>query len=240
MNMSKNIKTYKQFRGMSAYRHPANYFVKVFRDSKNSVVSIRVKKEDSSNLYAFPFHPPNSGSGRFKASVGTGFIIHPKGYILTCEHVIHHAEDISVSLYNGTHKQGKVIWSDSNKDVAIIKINGLTEFRPIPLGTSRNSKVGEIVMAIGNPMGLEHTITTGVISAKNRQFRTTNSKKIFEDVLQTDCAINPGNSGGPLINLRGQVIGMNSFMAEGNQGLGFAIGIDCVREAIQKVIKKLK
>lgn len=167
-------------------------------------------------------------------SFGTGFIIHPKGYILTSEHVVHQAKYIYVKLYNKTVSEAKVVWRDQSRDLAVIKIPTRKKLPVLPLGSSKHAMVGEWVIAIGNPVGLENTVTTGVISAKNRPVRIEGRQ--YEDVIQTDAAINPGNSGGPLINIHGQVIGMNAFILKETQSLGFAIGIDSIKPHIQKFI----
>ncbi len=222
----------------AAYKHPGNLFVPIVEKAKHSVITIRAKEDGGSQpfheyLYSllFPDEERDTAPAR---SVGSGFIIHPDGYILTSEHVIHDTSDIKVKLYNGEQFTARPVWADEKRDIGIIKISARRTLRPLPIGSSEKSKVGELVISIGNPLGLEHTITTGVISAKNRQVRISN--KIYEDVIQTDCAINPGNSGGPLINLNGKVIGMNAFIVKDNQGLGFAIGIDSIKGVIGKFL----
>jgi serine protease Do len=169
-------------------------------------------------------------------SVGTGFIIRKDGYILTSEHVVHDAEAIQVKLHNGNQYPAQLVWSDAVRDLAVLRIRTGKALTPLPLGSSATTKVGEMVISVGNPLGLEQTITTGVISAKNRQMASSRNRKIYEDILQTDCAINPGNSGGPVINLNGQAIGMNAFVVKDNQGLGFAIGIDSIKNRISRFL----
>lgn len=224
---------------MAACDHPGNYFVPIVERAKHSVISIethdRVASRHSDFLFSFLFPQTDQVPSRTK-SFGTGFIIHPNGYILTSEHVIHHAEQILVKLYSGEQRTAKVVWSDEKRDLAVLQISTRKPLPPLPIGSSRESKVGELVLSIGNPMGLEHTVTKGIISAKNRPVRISN--KLYEDIIQTDCAINPGNSGGPLINLNGEVVGMNAFIIKNNQGLGFAVGIDSIKERIPKYLIK--
>ncbi|RXT13470.1 S1C family serine protease [Ammoniphilus sp. CFH 90114] len=214
-----------------ASEHPGNYFVPIVERAKHSVISIETRDRSAARqsdfLFSFLFPQTEQASSRTK-SFGTGFIVHPNGYILTSEHVIHNAEQINVRLYSGEQRTAKVVWSDEKRDLAVLQIQSRRSLPPLPIGSSADSKVGEFVLSIGNPMGLEHTVTKGIISAKNRPVRI--SDKLYEDIIQTDCAINPGNSGGPLINMNGEVIGMNAFIIKNNQGLGFAVGIDAIKE----------
>lgn len=228
----------------AAYRHPGNVFVPIVERAKHSVISLRIRHRDhaghnrSLNSFLFPHLYSDEQDDNAEESLGTGFIIHQNGYILTSEHVVHDADEIIVSLYNGKRSPAKVLLRDERRDWGIIKIPTTVPLRALPIGSSADSKVGEMVISIGNPLGLTHTITTGVISAKNRQFQLLNSDKVFEDIIQTDCAINPGNSGGPLINMNGQVIGMNAFVIKNNQGLGFAIGIDSIKKRIASFLSR--
>jgi serine protease Do len=220
----------------AACHHPANYFVPIVEKAKNSVISIETRDHSGNRpfneyLFSFLFPGQEQEEGQTK-SYGTGFIIHPNGYVLTSEHVIHNSQQIFVKLFSGEKREAKVIWKDEKRDLAVIQIPTRKSLPPLPIGSSTESQVGELVISVGNPMGLDHTVTTGIISAKNRPVRLSN--KIYEDIIQTDCAINPGNSGGPLINLNGEVIGMNAFIIKNNQGLGFAVGIDSIKQRIGK------
>jgi serine protease Do len=226
-----------------AHNHPGNYFVPIVEKAKYSVISIetndhtRKSNNNSFNEYLFSFlFPETEKASNQTKSFGTGFIIHPNGYILTSEHVVNNAQTIFVKLFSGERKEAKVIWRDEKRDLAVLQIPTRKALPPLPIGSSSDSKVGEMVISVGNPMGLDHTVTTGIISAKNRPVRLSN--KLYEDVIQTDCAINPGNSGGPLINLNGEVIGMNAFIIRDNQGLGFAVGIDSIKQRIAKYFSR--
>lgn len=174
------------------------------------------------HFFDFPQAPKNFK--RELKGLGTGMIMNEKGYILTNNHVVAGATQIQVSLSNGNQYQAKVIGKDPKTDLAVIKINAKEKLPYVTFGDSDKVKVGEWVVAIGHPRGLDQTVTQGIISAKHRQGITDPNN--YQDFLQTDAAINPGNSGGPLIDLDGQVIGVNSIIASqsgGFEGIGFAI-----------------
>ncbi|WP_047153016.1 S1C family serine protease [Aneurinibacillus tyrosinisolvens] len=222
-----------------SYMHPANYFVSIVEKAKPAIISITTEDHSSNRkmsqiLHEFLFPNAPATGKEVRRSFGTGFIIHPKGYILTSEHVIHNAKTIQVKLANGETKNADIVWTDARRDLALIQITGRSSYPVLPIGSSKESQVGEIVISIGNPLGLENTVTTGVISAKNRPVQIAGRK--YEDIIQTDAAINPGNSGGPLINLNGEAVGMNAFIIRDNHGLGFAIGIDSIKPFIRKYL----
>ncbi|WP_027416794.1 S1C family serine protease [Aneurinibacillus terranovensis] len=222
-----------------AYLHPANYFVPIVEKVKPAIVSITTEDHSVNDsmigvLHQFLFPSSPTPTKEVRRSFGTGFIIHPKGYILTSEHVIANAKHIQVRLSNGETKKASLVWSDTKRDLALIRMINRMPLPTLPLGSSKEARVGEIVISIGNPLGLENTVTTGIISAKNRPVQI--SGKTYEDIVQTDCAINPGNSGGPLINMNGEAIGMNAFIIRDNHGLGFAIGIDSIKPHIRKYL----
>src|SRR6266699_2684642 len=155
--------------------------------------------------------------------VGSGFIVSPKGYILTNNHVIEDATRIIVGLQSGEKYRGKVVGVDSETDVAVIKIESSQDLPTVTLGDSNAAQVGDWVLAMGSPFGLDQTVTAGIISKKERESPFFN---IFQRFLQTDAAINRGNSGGPLVNMRGEAIGMNSQIATSTgdyNGIGFAL-----------------
>lgn len=168
---------------------------------------------------------------------GTGFIISPEGYILTNNHVVEDADDITVTLDDRRKLKATLIGSDPQSDVALIKIEADENFPTLPLGDSDALEVGEWVIAIGNPFGLNQTVTIGVVSAKGRSGVGLNE---YENFIQTDAAINPGNSGGPLLNIHGEVVGINSALFSrtgGYMGIGFAIPINMVK-AIENQLQK--
>jgi serine protease Do len=153
-------------------------------------------------------------------SLGSGFIINKDGYIVTNNHVVDNADEIKVKLSDGREFKAKVVGRDSKTDLALIKISSLFENLPLlPLGDSEKMRVGDWVLAVGNPFGLEQTVTQGIISATGRVL----GSGPYDNFLQTDAPINPGNSGGPLVNIKGEVIGINSAIIPSGQGLGFAI-----------------
>ncbi len=172
-------------------------------------------------------------------SLGSGFIINRDGYILTNNHVVENAEKIVVKLSDDKEYEAKIIGRDPKTDIAVIKIDGAKDLKPVPLGDSDSLRVGEWVMAIGNPFGLEHTVTAGIVSAKGRYI----GQGSYDQFIQTDVAINPGNSGGPLLNLKGEVVGINSAIysrSGGNIGIGFAIPVNLAKELLPELEEKGK
>ncbi|MEP6992755.1 MAG: trypsin-like peptidase domain-containing protein, partial [bacterium] len=185
---------------------------------------------------------PNAPRGGGIAS-GSGFIVSADGYILTNNHVVDGASEVRVRLLDRREFKAKVIGRDPNTDVAVIKIDA-TNLTPAPLGSSDAARVGEWVLAVGNPLGenLTFTVTQGIVSAKGRRAPGLpgESNQTIQDFIQTDAAINPGNSGGPLVNVRGEVIGINSAIESPtgyNAGYGFAVPIDLAREVMRQIIK---
>jgi S1-C subfamily serine protease len=169
-----------------------------------------------------------------ESSTGTGFIINSNGYILTNEHVIDGADKIQVTLQGSSKAlDAKVIKTDTDLDLAVLKIDG-TNYPTIALGDSNDMRPGDWVIAIGNPYGLDHSVTTGIISAKGRPMTIEN--RDYTNLIQTDAAINPGNSGGPLINMQGQVIAINTAINADAEGIGFAIPINNARSIIKNIL----
>ncbi len=159
---------------------------------------------------------------------GSGFVINPQGYILTNNHVVDEAAEVQVTLSDGREFTAKVVGKDPKTDIALVKIDGVTDLPAAPLGESSTLQVGEPVMAIGNPFGLEQTVTTGIVSAVGRVI----GGGPYDDFIQTDASINPGNSGGPLVNAKGEVIGINSAIFSrtgGSIGIGFAVPINMAK-----------
>lgn len=180
----------------------------------------------------------NPGS-QLQKGLGSGFIISKDGYIVTNNHVIEGASDIKVYLTNNKEPlKAKLIGSDAQLDLAVLKINATKDLPILKFGDTNKLKVGNWVIAIGNPYGLDHTVTVGVISAKGRPLTVEGTS--FKNLLQTDASINPGNSGGPLINLNGEVIGINTAVNTAGQGIGFAIPSSTVNEVLDQLIQKGK
>jgi serine protease Do len=182
--------------------------------------------------------PQQFGGPRPDGGTGSGFVFDDRGHILTNNHVVDGAGKISVTFHDGVEAAAKVVATDDKTDIAVIKVEN-TSYRPLPRGESAKLKVGELVMAVGSPFGQSHSVTTGIVSATDRNSLGINA---FESFIQTDAAINPGNSGGPLVNMSGQVVGINSVImtgagARGNDGVGFAIPIDMASTVADHLIK---
>ena len=152
-----------------------------------------------------------------RQGLGSGFIISQDGYVVTNNHVIERAEDIKVILEDGTEFKAKVIGKDAKTDLAVLKIEAEYDFVAVEIGNSEQLRIGDWVMAIGNPFGLGYTVTSGIISAKGRSL----GLGAYDDFIQTDAPLNPGNSGGPLFNLNGEVIGVNTAISARGQGYWF-------------------
>jgi serine protease Do len=169
-----------------------------------------------------------------RRSLGSGFILNREGYIVTNNHVVENASDIKVSLSDKEEYDAKVIGRDPKTDVALIKIEAKKDLPAASLGDSDKLRVGEWVMAIGNPFGLGHTVTTGIVSAKGRII----GAGPYDNFVQTDASINPGNSGGPLFNMNGEVVGINTAIIATGQGIGFAIPINVAKELLVPLREK--
>jgi len=176
-------------------------------------------------------------SERERAGVGSGVIIDAQGHILTNLHVIKGADEITVRLHNKKELKGKVVGTDTKTDLAVIRIPTAESVVPAPLGDSDRLNVGEWAIAIGSPFGLEQTVTVGVISATGR---SEVGIVPYENFIQTDASINPGNSGGPLLNFRGEIIGINTAIVSTGQGIGFAIPINVAQRVANQLIAKGK
>ncbi|MFQ5900435.1 MAG: DegQ family serine endoprotease [Thermodesulfobacteriota bacterium] len=167
-------------------------------------------------------------------SLGSGFIINKEGFILTNNHVVERADEIVVSLSSGNEYVAKVVGRDPKTDIALIKIDNDGDLPIVGLGNSDSLEIGEWVVAIGNPFGYRHTVTAGIVSGKGRFL----SAGPYDDFIQTDASINPGNSGGPLLNIRGEVIGINTAIISGGQGMGFAIPINMAKAILIQLKEK--
>jgi len=213
-------------------------FADVVARSSPAVVKIsaRVNSPGSGIFFSDQFFrqffgfPP--GPGRQEEGLGSGFIISRDGYILTNEHVVDGANEIIITVA-GFDKElrAEVVGADYDLDLALLKIDAGRELPSLTLGNSDQIRVGNWVIAIGNPYGLDHTVTTGVISAKGRPISVND--RHYENLLQTDASINPGNSGGPLLNLQGEVIGINTAINAQAQGIGFAIPASTVLSVLE-------
>jgi|MTBAKSStandDraft_2_1061841.scaffolds.fasta_scaffold01345_12 Do/DeqQ family serine protease len=218
-------------------------FNKIFRDVMPAVVNISteriVKYRNNDPFFDFfrDFFGDQSKSPYREdkaTSIGSGFIISKEGYIVTNSHVVARADSIFVRLSDGEKYDAELVASDPETDVAVIKIKPNKNFTTVPLGDSEAIEVGDWAIAIGNPFGLDRTLTVGVVSAKSREMGAGK----FDNFIQTDAAINPGNSGGPLLNINGEVIGINTMILGGQaQNLGFAIPINMAKNVIVQLIE---
>lgn len=219
-----------------------NNFRKIAKTTLPAVVHITsiIEKEQPAMPFWFPFFPDMPQQKREYEVYGSGFIISKDGYILTNNHVIKDAKEVKVILQDGTVFKGKVMGVDPDVDVACIKINPDKKILPVlKLGDSDDLQVGDIVIAIGNPFGLDGTVTQGIVSAKGRYNLGINK---YESFIQIDAAINPGNSGGPLLNLKGEVVGINdAILSKTGQsaGIGFAIPINMVKNNLESLKKNI-
>lgn len=212
-----------------------NFIVRAVRRVEASVVRIepqRLYSEENSRaldpLDPTPYPP-------YSQSAGTGFIIDDQGHLLTNAHVVGNADQVRVVLQNGRSLRGTVLGRDPITDVAVVKLDDVS-LAPVPIGDSDDLKPGEWAIAIGNPLGLDSTVTMGIISATGRSSREIGVPERRVGFIQTDAAINPGNSGGPLLNASGAAIGMNTAILDGAQGLGFAIPIKTALRVGQQII----
>ena len=179
---------------------------------------------------------------QYEHGLGSGVIVSPDGYIVTNQHVVDGATDINVTLNDRRVLPGKLVGSDPLTDLAVIKVNA-TDLPSVPWGDSTKLRPGQTVLAFGNPFGLRFTVTRGIVSALNRPNPSATDRRKPGEFIQTDAAINPGNSGGPLVNARGEVIGINAFLVSGNgsfSGAGFAIPTQIVRPTVDALIKNGK
>jgi serine protease Do len=169
-------------------------------------------------------------------TLGSGFIISPDGYVVTNNHVIDRAKDIQVTLADGESYEGKIVGRDPKTDLALLKIQPKEKLQAVEFGNSDKLRIGDWVIAIGNPFGLGNTVTAGIVSAKGRILGLGN----YDDFIQTDAPINPGNSGGPLFDLAGELVGVNTAIVAGGQGIGFSIPSNLVRNVVDQLETKGK
>jgi S1-C subfamily serine protease len=201
----------------------------IYEEAGPGVVQVTTSGVDSSN----PFFGPQATS-----SLGSGFVVDRDGYIVTNYHVIEGGQEIEVNFSGDDRVPATIVGSDPSTDLAVLKIDAQSRaLTPLPLGNSDEVHVGDAVVAIGNPFGLERSVTAGIVSALQRDITAPNGYTI-DKVIQTDAPINQGNSGGPLLNARGQVIGVNSQISSetgGNVGIGFAVPVNTVREVVSQI-----
>jgi serine protease Do len=200
-----------------------------------TVVNITTSHISRSNPHeGLPFGLPFRGSERRSKSLGTGFIVDPTGLIVTNAHVVAGADDIRVRLADDREFDAKVIGKDTKLDLALLKLENASGLAAAVMGDSDSLRVGDWVVAIGNPFGLGHTVTIGITSAKGRSI----GAGPYDDFIQTDASINPGNSGGPLFNLKGEVVGIPTAIRQNAQGIGFAVPVNALKEVLPQLRDK--
>lgn len=199
-----------------------------------AVVQIGVDREEGKGLPRD--HPPVPEERPERPRVGTGFIVSQDGYILTNDHVVGESREVDVELHDGRVLTAKVVGKDRRTDLALLKVDVETSLPVLPLGDSDRVEIGELVLAAGNPFGLEHTVTIGVVSRKGHGFGRFG---FFDEYIQTDASINPGNSGGPLVNIRGEVVGINTAIVP-RQRIGFAIPINLAKSILPQLRERGK
>lgn len=229
-NSNESLKVERTNKEMQTEVNKEKTIEEIIEEVNLSVVGISKIKEMGSSIF--------TEKGIEKLGLGTGIIATTNGYIVTNRHVSGDKfSNCYVTLENGSTYDAKVVWADETLDLSIVKIN-LTGLKAVKFGDSNSVKAGEPVYAIGNPIGyeFERTVTSGIISAKSRtiKFIENNKEVLMSDLIQTDATINPGNSGGPLINIKGEVIGINSLKIETAEGIGFAVPVNVIKPIIEK------
>ena len=192
--------------------------VEAVEKAKNSIVMVKVEKLSNGNL---------------KNVTGTGVIIDARGLVVTNNHVINAAEKISVVLWDGNMLQGKVEFTDADHDLAVVRVLGEAKLQAASFGSGSDLLIGETVIAIGHPLGYRNTVSTGIVSATGREIDMPSGAKLT-NLIQTNASINPGNSGGPLLNIDGEVIGINVAVRDGAQGIAFALNAEMVKEVLSR------
>ena len=205
--------------------------VRAVQMSRKSVVNIHTEKKAAEDKEARFFSPKS----RKVTGMGTGVVIDERGYIVTNYHVIQDVDVITVTLDGGASYDGRPVSYDRKHDLAIIRITATEPLSVMPMGTSSDLMLAETVYAVGNAFGYEHTVTAGIVSALHRDVEVDETQS-YENLIQTDASINPGNSGGPLLNVNGEVIGINVAIRSGAQRIGFAIPIDDARRTIARLL----
>jgi serine protease Do len=203
------------------------------------VRAVESQRDAVVNIHGQKFVPPSDddegGELRRVNGMGTGVVVDPRGYVVTNYHVVEGVRRIEVTLANGRTTSATLVSHDPRTDLAVIKIASETPLPVITIGTSSDLMIGETVLALGNAYGYEHTVTRGIISALHRNVEVSRTQR-YDDLIQTDASINPGNSGGPLLNINGEVIGINVAVRAGAQGIGFAIPIDRVLDVASSLL----
>jgi serine protease Do len=246
-NNSNNPNASLPDRSLTPSQEDTNFVVEVVKKVEPAVVLISTSQTVRTEVpdeFNDPFFRrffggaiPSQPQQRVKSGIGSGFVINANGQILTNSHVVNNADTVTVSFSDGRSVEGKVLGEDPLTDVAVVQVP-VNNLPTVELASSAQVQAGQWAIAIGNPLGLEETVTVGVVSAIDRSSSDIGAAGKRVGFIQTDAAINPGNSGGPLLNARGQVIGVNTAIIQGAQGLGFAIPIDTAMRIAEQLITK--
>ena len=223
----------KETQGLTRTGARKTMVVAAIERAKAAVVNIHSERnvaQTPGDRYAIPTAKAMNG-------MGTGIIIDPRGYIVTNQHVVDDVTALRIQLLDGTSQNAVIIARNPELDLAIIKIDPATPLQVMPIGTAHDLMVGETVIAIGNAFGYEHTASVGVVSAVKRDV-SLNKEMSYKSLIQTDACINPGNSGGPLINIHGELVGVNVAIRAGAQGIGFAIPVDQMVKSVSEMLRK--
>lgn len=224
--------------GRQRRRSPVVEVFERVRDSVVNISSTQIVKLRSSglfdDLFDLPFSKPHARTYRTN-SVGSGFVLHPAGYIVTNAHVVLRTAEREVIFADKHRYDAEIVAVDPQHDLALLKINADRPLQPIMLGTSGDLMVGETVIAIGNALGYQHTVTTGVVSAVDRKVSVRGDVQ-FTELIQTDASINPGNSGGPLLNVLSELVGINTAIRANAENIGFAIPVDQLRTLLPNML----
>jgi serine protease Do len=199
----------------------------------NITTVVRLTSGSGQSPFDF-FFPDQPNVPRERQGAGTGFIVDAAGFVVTNAHVVEGADEVHVVMRDGREASAEVVGRDKKLDLALLKMDGVADLPAVSLGDSDVLRVGEYVLAVGNPFGLGHTVTMGIVSAKARAI----GAGPYDDFIQTDASINPGNSGGPLFNLRGEVVGINTAIRAGADGIGFAIPINMLKDVVPQLRQK--
>jgi serine protease Do len=198
--------------------------VEAVEKTRAGIVTVKVEKK---------------GSWGRKQMVGTGVIVDERGYVITNQHVVASAERVTVTLADGTELSARVLHEDARADLAVVRVQAKQPLQALPLGPGSDLLVGETVIAVGHPFGYTNTVSTGIVSYVGREIPLPDGGTL-RDLIQTNASINPGNSGGPLLNINGELIGINVLMREGAQGIAFALNVDTVQQVLCKLLSAEK
>jgi len=200
-------------------------------DAYSETVASTVERAQDAVVY---IGAEKNGSRGRQSGAGSGFLFTPDGYLLTNSHVVHGASALQVVSPDGTRREAQLVGEDPETDLAVLRIGASRALAHLELGDSSRLRVGQIAIAIGNPLGFNHTVTSGIVSALGRSLRSS-AGRMIDNVIQTDAALNPGNSGGPLLDTRGRVIGVNTAIIPGAQAICFAVGVNSAKWVVTQL-----